>query len=347
MLNYLRILMLPFSLVYCVIISFRNFLYNKKFLKSYDISKPVISIGNISTGGTGKSPFTIFLTGLLIQHGIKPAIISRGYKSSSDDIEIVYNGSELTGTVQKCGDEPVMIARSLSEIYKEFYVVTSRDRVKASKYIIDKFNPDIIILDDAYQHRRIKRKLDIVLIDAEDMINNKFKNRFTIPAGNLRENINNLSGADIIIQNNKFGNFQTIEKLRKYNKEIFILNYKVKGFYDSNNIPVNINGKEVCAFAGIAQPGSFFCIFDGFDCKLTDTISFRDHKQYSKDDINRITQKANKETLFITTEKDFVKIREFGDFIKNFNVLFMKIELILNEDYKFYSLVQETLLNDK
>ncbi len=347
MLNYLRILLLPFSLIYSMIISIRNFLYSKEFLRSYRISKPVVSIGNISTGGTGKSPFTILLTEILIKLNLKPAIISRGYKSKSDEMEIVFNGSDITCTVDKCGDEPMMISRNLSDNYKDFYVLTSKDRVKASNYVIDKFNPDLIILDDAYQHRKIKRNLDIVLIDAEDMLNNKFINSFTIPAGNLRENLNSLSGADIIIQNNKFTDFQRIEKLKKFNKEIFILNYQVKGFFDANNNPVNITGKDVCAFAGIAQPDSFFKKFEDYDCNLADTISFRDHMHYHKDDIYRITLKASKETLFITTEKDFVKIKEFSDFINYFSVLFMKIELILDDKDKFISLVKKYITQIK
>jgi tetraacyldisaccharide 4'-kinase len=341
MMDFYRILMLPFSLVYSLIILVRNFLYNKGLLKSYQISIPVVSIGNISTGGTGKSPFTIFLTELFKQQNLRPAIISRGYKRKSDDMEIVYDGSKIASTVDKCGDEPMMMALNLSVNYKDFYILTCKDRVRTSEYVVDKFNPDLIILDDAYQHRKIKRNIDIVLTDAEDMDKNKFINRFTIPAGNLRENFSNLSGADIIIQNNKFSKIEKLKKLKIINKDVFILNYRVKGFYDNNNMEVDIKGKEVCAFAGIAKPSSFFEKLEETGCNIIEEISFRDHKDYNKEDISRITRNSNKETLFITTEKDFVKIKEFGDFIKYFNVLFMKIELILDDKDKFFSLVQK------
>jgi tetraacyldisaccharide 4'-kinase len=347
MINTLRILLLPISLVYGFIISIRNFLYDKKLFKSYRISKPVISIGNISTGGTGKSPFTVFLSGLLINGNYRPAIISRGYKRKSGEIEIVYDGHEIKGTVDKCGDEPVMMAGDLSFTYKDFYIVTCKNRIKTSDYVIDKFNPDLIILDDAFQHRKIMRDADIILIDAEDMVNNKFKNTFTIPSGNLREYLSNLSGADIIIQNNKFNNFEKLNKLYKFKKDIFILNYRIKGFYDRNNNETDIKGKEVCAFAGIAKPGSFFRKIKNCGCNIIDEISFRDHNEYDEDDISRIKMKANKETVYVTTEKDFVKIIEFGDFIKNFNVLFMKIELILDEQEKFLTLLKNFIPESK
>lgn len=338
---FLRILLLPLSIIYSIIISIRNLFYDKNIFISSEVSKPVISIGNISTGGTGKSPFTILLATLFKRRNLRPAIISRGYKRISKDIEIVFDGKKLTGDTEKCGDEPMMIARRLYEDYTDFYVVTSKDRVNASEFVIKNFHPDIIILDDAFQHRKIKRNLDIVLIDAEDFIKNKFKNKFTIPAGNLREKFDNIACADIIIQNNKFSDIGKIEKLQEFNNEILILNYGVKGFYNDYNNPVDITGKEVCIFAGIAQPESFFKKIQEYNCKIIDSISFPDHTNYDKTNVLRITRNADRNTYFITTEKDFVKIREYDNFAKNFNVLFMKIELILDNEEKFFSLVNK------
>jgi tetraacyldisaccharide 4'-kinase len=326
---------------------FRNLLYNIGIFKSHKISKPVISIGNISTGGTGKSPFTIFLTNYFIENNLKPAIISRGYKRESNNIETVFDGSVITSTLEKCGDEPLMMANSLSLLNKEFFIVTGSDRVKTSDFVINKFNPDVIILDDAYQHRKIKRDLDIVLIDAEDMNKNNFSNSIVLPAGNLRENFGNLAGADIIIQNNKFNNFKTLDKLKKFGKDVFILSYRVKGFFDLYNKEFDITGKNICAFAGIAKPDSFFTEFKKYNCHLVDLISFKDHHSYSLEDISKMTLNTSKETFFITTEKDFVKIHNFKDFLKYFNVLFMKIELILEESDKFFTIIKEKFLENK
>ncbi|MCX6164474.1 MAG: tetraacyldisaccharide 4'-kinase, partial [Ignavibacteriae bacterium] len=188
-------------------------MYDIGIFTSHKISKPVISIGNISTGGTGKSPFTIFLADYFIENNLKPAIVSRGYKRKSNNIETVFDGTVITSTLDKCGDEPLMMASSLSLTHKDFFVVSGSNRIETSNFVINKFNPDVIILDDAYQHRKIRRDMDIVLIDAEDMNKNNLLNSFVIPAGNLRENFGNLAGADIIIQNNKFNNFKTLEML--------------------------------------------------------------------------------------------------------------------------------------
>jgi tetraacyldisaccharide 4'-kinase len=340
MITFLRILLLPFSSIYFLIIYFRNLFYNKNIFKSYKIPRPVISIGNITTGGTGKSPFVIFLLDFLIKQNLKPAVILRGYKRKSNDIETVYNGSEIFCNIDKCGDEPMMIANNLSLKYKDFYVITGSNRVETSNYTINNYNPDIIILDDAFQHRKIRRDIDIVLIDAGETIKNRFFNSLILPAGNLRENLGNLVRADIIIQNNKFNNFKILNNLKKYNKETFILNYSVRGFFDINNTEYDINGKNVCAFAGIAKPFSFFDKLKDYNCNFIDSIAFNDHHNYNLDDISRITLNSTKETYFITTEKDFVKIKRFNDFIKYFNVLFMKIELNLNENDRFFSILK-------
>jgi tetraacyldisaccharide 4'-kinase len=344
MIIYLRILLLPFSLIYSFIIFLRNFLFDKGFFKSYKINKPVISIGNITTGGTGKSPFTIFLAKYFFKMNLKPAIVSRGYKRKSNEIETVFDGTKITSTLSKCGDEPLMMANDLSLTHTNFFIVTGSNRVKTSNFVTDKFNPDVIILDDAYQHRKIKRNLDIVLIDAEEMINNKLFSTTILPAGNLRENFGNLAGADIIIQNNKFNNYEKLGKLKKFGKDILRLNYLVKGFYDINNNPYEINGKNIRAFAGIAKPESFFSELKKYNPNKLDLMTFKDHYNYSTDDISKISENVAKQTFIITTEKDFIKIKYFDAFLKYFNVLFMKIELILEESDKLFNIIEDKIL---
>jgi len=336
LINIFRILLLPFSALYCIIISARNFFYNHNIFKSHKISVPVISIGNITTGGTGKSPFTVFIAEYFIKNGLKPAIISRGYKRESDSIEIVFDGNKTIGNPDKCGDEPIMMANRLSAFLNNFFIITGSDRVAAAEFAIDKFNPDLIILDDAFQHRKIKRDLDIVLIDSEDFLNNKFNNLFVLPSGNLRENIRNLKRADIIILNDKFCDKEKPVYFDKFEKEIFRIGYYIKGFFDKNITASNINDKNIIAFAGIAKPDSFFDRINSFGCKSVRTISFKDHYKYTEKDIKQLCSIAGEETVFVTTEKDFVKIKEFDEFLKYFSVLFMKIELNLKEESKFF-----------
>lgn len=347
MITLFRILLIPLTPVYYIITILRNFLYDKKILKSYRINKPIISIGNITTGGTGKSPFTIYLADLLLNNNIIPAIVSRGYKRKSDEIEIVYDGNKITSTVEKCGDEPLMMAKSLTLRQKYFYIVTGGNRVETSNFTVNKFNPDIVILDDAYQHRKIKRNMDIVLIDAEEMINNKLINSLLLPAGNLRESFNNLKGADVIIQNNKFKDFEVLNNLKRFGKTIFKLNYKIEGFFDINNKLTDIGGKEIIAFAGIAKPATFFKELNKCGFKIINQIAFPDHYHYTEKDISKLTSGVKKGIYFITTEKDFIKISNFKEFLKYFNVLFMKIELNLEKPEKFFELIQSKVLQNK
>ncbi len=344
MIEFLRILLIPISLIYQIIIILRNLFYDKGYFKSKEIPIPVISIGNITVGGTGKSPFTIFLAKYFMKKGFKPAIISRGYKGNSNSIEIVFDGKEILSTPDKCGDEPIMIANNLLSINNNFFVLIGKNRVETSNYAIKEFKPDIILLDDAFQHRKIKRNLDICLIDSKEFQEKKIMHLLLLPAGNLRENIINLKRADVMIQNNKFDKKEKIKTLYNYNSNLFSLNYINNGFFNINGDKYEISGHNIIAFAGIARPESFFEELKKTNSKIIEIIHFKDHHNYSNDDIEKIKSKANEETFIVTTEKDFVKIKYFEDFLKYFNVLFMKIELILEDSDKFFKIIDNRIL---
>lgn len=342
MILLLRILLIPFSFFFYIITFIRNFFYNAGIFNSLEAGKPVISIGNLSTGGTGKSPFTIFTAELLISQGFRPAIISRGYRRSSDNIEIVYDGKQLTGNTDKCGDEPVMIAENLLINNKNFYVIAGSDRIKTAQFAIERFNPDVIILDDGFQHRKIRRNLDIVLLDTEELTRNKFYSFFVLPSGNLRESRFGLKRADIIILNKKFSGCVPDYKPEKKSK-VFSLEYRIKGFFDKNGNEQKIEKRNVIAFAGIANLGSFFNEIGKLDLNIKNIIRFKDHHNYSESDIMKFRSMASKDDVFITTEKDFVKIKQYKDFMDYFNVLFMKIELNLEGISDYSNLLKEKL----
>jgi len=342
MILLLRILLIPFSFLFYIITAFRNFFYSSGIFKSQKAGKPVISIGNLSAGGTGKSPFTILTAKLLISKGFRPAIISRGYKRNSEDIEIVYDGGKLTGNTERCGDEPVMIAENLSVKNKNFYVIAGSDRIKTAQFAIERFNPDVIILDDGFQHRKIKRDTDIVLLDTEDIKRNKFYNFFVLPSGNLRESRNGLKRADIIILNKKFCDYIPDYKFSERCK-VFSMEYIVKGFFDKSGFEQKIGNRNVIAFAGIANPGSFFDEIGKFNLKIKNKVRFNDHHNYTDSDIMKFKSMAAENDVFITTEKDFVKIRQFKDFTDYFNVLFMKIELNLEGINDYGNLILEKI----
>ena len=171
--SFLRKLLIPFSILYSFIMDIRNYLYNKKFLSIYKPDVKIISIGNISTGGTGKTPMVIFLAKLFLKSGKKVGIISRGYGRKSKDLVIVSDGTSVNQDTLQTGDEPALISFELiKEFPKLFFVVSSADRCKAANVIMKNFHPDVILLDDAFQHRKIHRDKDLVMIDAADLYSN-------------------------------------------------------------------------------------------------------------------------------------------------------------------------------
>ncbi|MDQ3021742.1 MAG: tetraacyldisaccharide 4'-kinase [Bacteroidota bacterium] len=330
----LKILLFPVSLIYSLIIYIRNKFYDTGILPSYKISKPVISIGNITTGGTGKTPFTIFIAKYFLNKGKKIGIISRGYSRNSQDTIIVCDGENINSNVQQSGDELILISEELIKYFKgNFFVAAGSERVETSNLLINKFNPDVIILDDAFQHRKIKRDLDIVLVDAEDFIKNKFINTFTLPAGNLREGLSNLYRADLIIQNNKSSEINSISKLENYNKNNIVIRYKTEYFMDYKNSILQKSNCSAILFSGIANDNSFIRLVKDWGINITGVNTFPDHHNYTADDINLLEKKYSN-NIFITTEKDFIKIKKFKEFVSDYPVYYlkMKIEITKNKN---------------
>ena len=343
--KYFRLLVLPLTLQYSFLIFFRNKLYDLKFLKITQVSKPVISIGNISTGGTGKTPFVIYAAEYFLKKNKRVAIISRGYKRESKDLLIVYDGNKLLCDTDTCGDELFMLTEHLKESYDNFFVAACEDRVKAAKAMIDKFSPDVILLDDGFQHRKLFRNLDVVMIDAPDILKNNFTNSFLLPTGNLREPYESLKRGDVILQNNKSSSLPTIEKIRKYEKEIVKINYEAVSLTNHVNETLNTNGHDAIVFSGIASVDSFYKLLPKFNINEKEKIKFKDHHQYEKKDIDYLISKYKSGCIFVTTEKDFVKIKKYKDFIKNYSVYYLKIKINIIENRKLLEDKFEQVLN--
>jgi tetraacyldisaccharide 4'-kinase len=186
-----QILLSPFSIVYGFIITLRNLLYDCKILPAYRIQGcPVICVGNITVGGTGKTPAVEYLADYLRRNDKKVAILSRGYGRKSAGTILVSDGEEIRTTPEISGDEPYLLATNL----KEVIVVVESDRVAGAAYIKNNFHPDVIILDDGFQHRRLYRDADIVLYDCSTPLGLPL----TLPGGKLREPLWNLNRADMI-----------------------------------------------------------------------------------------------------------------------------------------------------
>ena len=336
----MRILLLPFSYLYLLITYIRNKLYNKGILKSTSFNTSVITVGNITTGGTGKTPLVIYIAKYFLTKNMKVAIVSRGYGRNSTFRMLVCDGKSILHPVDMTGDELYMISEELLTTGGTFWVIADNDRVQGCEYTIKELNPDVIILDDAFQKRNLTRDLDIVMIDRSKF--NTFFNKILLPAGDLRESKNALHRASIIIQNNKDTKADVIPELEKYCKPIIRISYKVLGIYDKNGVKAETLPKKVAVIAGLANPDSFYKLIQNLGFDIADKFDFPDHYSYIFKDIRHIKEMCEGGIPIITTHKDYVKLKEFDTFIKEFPVYYLKIGLNFEDNIN----ILENMLND-
>ncbi len=347
----IKILLIPFSVIYSLIMSVRNFLYDKNILSACNAGAKVISIGNITAGGTGKTPFVIFIAKYILNKGKTVGIISRGYGRAETKMVTVYDGIKINEDIDQTGDEPALICYELSKEFRgKFFIIASADRCEASEYMMNEFKPDIIILDDAFQHRKIRRDLDIVLIDEADYVKNKIKCLFTIPSGDLRESFSNIKRADLIVLNSKHSDKIFDHNGNKYFSNTVKIKYKSEYLIDHKNTILKPNSagnpeeelKKAILFSGIAKPESFYNAVKKLNISITDEIIFNDHHNYSEEDIEKLISLFKKDTVYITTEKDFMKIKNYRKFTDSFPVYFLNLEIEVTDNN---SLLESKLLD--
>ena len=293
---------------YNLVTKIRNKLYDNGVLPSHRSGAFVLSIGNITTGGVGKTPFTLEAAQYYLGLNKKVAILSRGYGAQLDNKEpnLISDGSGPKYSAAECGDEPAWLA----SYAKGAYVVTCRSRVKAEKFIRKTYNPNFIILDDGFQHRRMKRDLDIVLIDAK----NKFGNGYVLPAGPLREDLSCIKRADKVVVVNKGYDSKNALKYcdylkKRFKKETYLCKLVPDYVYNiltGESLPKD---SRVMAFSAIGQPESFYDFLKK-DYKLVAILDFADHHTYDREDVSKIIHYAQEENIdcIVTTEKDAIKI---------------------------------------
>lgn len=326
------VLLRSIGVFYWLASRYRNLLYDKGILRSYSSKSFVVSIGNITTGGVGKTPFTLETAKYYLTLNKKVAIISRGYgaKLNNKKPNLISDGSGALYSASIAGDEPVWLADNA----KGAYVVTCASRVKAEKFLQEKYNPDIIILDDGFQHRKMKRDLDIVLVDAK----NKFGNKYLLPAGPLREDIiSAMKRTDKLIVVNKSYDSKNALKYcdylkNKYKKDTYLCKIIPECAYNILNGERLESGAKIMAFSAIGQPEGFYDFLKK-EYRLIAVLDFEDHHSYEQEDISKIIHFAQEENIdsIVTTEKDMVKLI---DMIKD-------IELPV----KFYALKLKALVD--
>jgi tetraacyldisaccharide 4'-kinase len=319
--SFLKHFLFAISIGYEGLVKIREALYKKGLLQSKRLPCPVISIGNLTVGGSGKTPMTMYLTELIKHLGYGVAIISRGYKGQAEKVGgVVCDGRIICMGPDTAGDEPFMVAQRL----KTVPVVVGQNRFKAGRLAIREFKPDVLLLDDAFQHLKLHRDLDLVLLDSKEPLGNTY----LFPRGTLRETASALSRGDaVILTRSDIGKAPPLGQIKKYfpRKPIFhsfhipyiykIVTGSSAQSQDRQTISSKYDfdifkNKRVFAFSGIASNDDFRRTIESFKCKLENLSGFPDHHQYSDKELDEILKSAtdlSAEFIF-TTEKDYVRI---------------------------------------
>ncbi len=298
----------------------------------------VISIGNLSMGGTGKTPHTIHLAKIFNSYGRVVTILSRGYKGLLGNLlNVISDGHQIFYSPPQASDEAFMMARNCDGVS----IITGVDRNASLKYAVKNFNSDLAILDDAYQYKKIDKNIEILLLDAK----NPISTGFIFPFGYLREMPSNMNRADIIIFTNS--NDNTIpEKVKKYIKphqKVFFSRYtKPVLIKDGEEHDIsNLKDKKVTAYSALANNRSFY---DLLIANSIDVISFKtfiDHKKLSNSTLDKIIDNGLEKltTEFITTEKDYVKLE--GTYARIFS--YIKVDLEIDNEEELISLIKDRI----
>jgi len=300
--------LMPFSLVYSLAVRIRAALYRIGVFNARALPCKVISVGNLTAGGTGKTPMVIYLARLLASKGMKLAVLTRGYGGSREGrTEVVSDGKNVILSPAEAGDEAILLARSLPGVP----VVMGGKRYEAGILAVERFNPEAVILDDAYQHLSLKRDINILLLDAV----HPFGNGFTLPMGYLREPVCAAGRADIAVLTRTeikagTGSISKAAPLLPVIKAAHRAS-SLRGLWGGEDIGLgSLAGARVLQVSGLADPASFSLILQKFSAKITKSLEYPDHHAYSQDDLAEI-QAATSETgaeMVVTTEKDAVKL---------------------------------------
>ena len=313
-----------FSFVFGGVVAIRYFLYRTGVLRRYPLGIQVISIGNVTAGGTGKTPVTEIFARTLAAEGRKVAILSRGYRRKEapwwrrvftqvvDPPLVVSDGKRVLLDSATGGDEPYMLASNLPGVA----VIVDRNRVKAGRYAVKRLGCDTLILDDGFQYQKLKHSIEVVLVDST----NPFGNGNLLPRGILREPVRNIRRADIIFLTKCRGDVSAVkEEIRRYNTsaEIVECNHTpkvLKDVWSREEFPLDwLRGKTLCTLSGIASPKGFENSLRHLGAKVVWCERYADHHRYESSEVlyalNRTADMGS--DALVTTEKDAVRFPRF------------------------------------
>jgi tetraacyldisaccharide 4'-kinase len=329
----------PFSVVYHIVTGIRNTFYNWGILKSTPFKTPIINVGNLSVGGSGKSPMVMYLSELLSKNR-RTGVLSRGYGRKTKGYEVTNYDSNY----KTVGDEAMQLFQRFKN---KFVIAVSEDRVAGATKLIYDMDLEALVLDDAYQHRAIKAGFNILMTDFNDPY---FKD-FILPAGDLRESRIGVKRANIIMVS-KCPPDLTDEKKRyyisrikpQYGQKVFFssINYDENVYSHNQQLPDNnLAYYDILLITGIANPKPLEQHLSKFSSKVKH-LKFKDHHNFTKDDIQNIMKeykKLGEYRLILTTEKDYVRLKTF-DYIRDL-VYYWPINVQINQQEEFNKIIQD------
>lgn len=339
----LRALLRAISFLYLGIVRLRLRAFSSHTMRRHQIGCPVVSVGNLTVGGTGKTPVVEKLARDLSSRGRKVAILSRGYKSvrrrrhgtNNSPVRVVSEGGALLLDSKTAGDEPFMLAKNLRGVA----VVVDKDRVECGRHAISEFGSDLLILDDGLQYLRLHRRFDLVLIDREA----PFGNEHLLPRGTLREPPQHLKRATHILITKCDGSDLTelYQRIRSYNKTAPIIECRhrpveLQDFSTGEIIPLSqLQGLRAGCLSAIASPESFEQGLRRMGVSLELSQSYADHHRYSKRELDRFIKRCERRgvSCILTTEKDAVRMPRMMNQEIPIRYLRIEIEILKGEEH--------------
>jgi tetraacyldisaccharide 4'-kinase len=335
----LSALLAPLSSLYALVLQVRRSLYRKGILPKKRIGPPVISVGGIRVGGSGKTPFAMWMARRLSDRGFRVVLLTRGYGRRKKQGTILLTRQGLGDRDPlDCGDEPYLLAQSLPNVP----VVVNGDRIRGARFAEKRFSPDLFLMDDGFQHLRLARGFDIVVVPADEDLSSMA----CLPRGPLREPISALRDADVVVclcsDKRAEGNQRALDQPGWRGLEGDFLVHEARlvpaslhRLEDESEVNTReVAEREIAAFCGIARPGAFWNTLEGMGLKISCKRVFPDHHPYSEQDHEELLHLLSASDLAVTTEKDAVKIRRYR--WPASKILFVRLELVLEDERAFW-----------
>ncbi len=334
--------LLPVSWLYALGIVLWNMLFDWNILRTGRVNVPVISVGNITTGGTGKTPVVESIARLMEEQKLRCAIVSRGYRRATRGLVEVSDGTKVKASSQDAGDEAYQLATRLPGTI----VVVDEDRLRGAQHAV-RLGASVVVLDDGFQHRRLHRDLDVVCMD----ISHSAFTMPMLPAGHRRDTLSSLKRADVVLFN-KASTLEDLDKLRntlsRYSKaKVFTSQYKVVSFRRAKTRfsvdLAGVKGKQAVAFCGIGQPDSFRKSLEGLGLRVNSLMAFGDHHPYTDVDLRSVVseQERVKAEYIVTTEKDVARLAS-NRFIGDHPVFYIEMEMKIDHEKEWIALIKST-----